>query len=96
MDRIIAAALLALALPGSVRADQAETIDDEPPALALDAELVRSFVFVSTSRPERLAVDLDRAVTVVSTPVAVLDWVSPVFVWLEPGYAYAETSISFE
>ena len=28
--------------------------------------------------------------------VAVLDWVSPVFVWLGPGYAYAETSISFE
>jgi hypothetical protein len=96
MDRIIAAALLALALPGSVHADPAETIEDAPPALAADAELVRSFVFGPAHGPQREPLDLERAVTVVSTPEAILDWVSPVFVWLEPGYAYAETSISFE
>lgn len=25
----------------------------------------------------------------------VLDWVSPLFVWAEPGYAYAEGTVSF-
>lgn len=96
MDRFIVAALLALALPRSVRAEPAETIDDAPPALEPDAALVRSVVFAPTVGPQREPVQLGRAVAIFAIPADVLDWVSPVFLWLEPGYAYAETSISFE
>lgn len=93
MDRIIVAALLALALPGSV---YAEPEIESAPASEVAAELVRSFVFEAARGPRRVAPDLEGAMTVVSIPAAVFSWVSPVFIWLEPGYGYAETSISFE
>jgi hypothetical protein len=96
VDRFIAAALFALALPGSVRADPAEIIDEAPPALEVSAGIVQAFVFGLESGPQRVSPDPVEGVTVVATPAAVLDWVSPIFVWLEPGYAYAETSIAFE
>ena len=33
--------------------------------------------------------------TVTAAKPDVLDWASPVFVWVEPGYAYAEGTVAF-
>ena len=97
MERNIVAVLVSLALPAPLRAEP-EPPDEAPPA-DLDVEqeridVVRLVALGAASEQDPFA--LGPLVSTDAVRPAVLDWQSPVFVWVEPGYVYAETSISFE
>ena len=93
MERNIAAVLVALALPVRVRAEP-DPPEASAPAENLAADVVR-FVAFGTAR-EQDPFGLAPLVSTDAVRPPVLDWQSPIFVWVEPGYLYAETSISFE
>lgn len=62
-----------------------------------EAELLRSLVFVELDAPgpRRDAVACDPAAVDAQRPAAeVLDWVSPLFLWIEPGYGFAELTLT--
>ncbi len=82
-------------LIGAVPLFAAELAHAEPPAAA-EGQIVHALVFASHEPlgPRRGAAPLHQEVDVAVVPGVVLDWVSPLFVWVEPGYAFAELSLS--
>lgn len=82
-------------LIGAVPLLAAQLAYAEPPAPA-ERTIAHALVFGSDAPlgPRRDAVQARAAVDVTVAPAVVLDWVSPVFVWVEPGYVFAELSLS--
>ncbi len=83
----------ALLLASSARAEATSTTPLEPESVE------RAIVFAALDvapGPRRTDAPAPEAPTLHGQPQgARLDWVSPVFVWIEEGYAFAETTFAF-
>jgi hypothetical protein len=89
MNAQVAAAVVALAAAGVESQAFADPIDAD------HALVLRIFVAVHASvGPRRDLRDLDLEATPRPVAPPCFDWLSPVFVWIEPGYAFAK--VTFE